>query len=720
MADAIQIQAPDGSLIEFPAGTSDATITSVMAREFGGPKAPKAAATPEASNPSNPQMTVDGLGNPIALDLSKPDAAPNLSAGEKTMRAIGAVDSGVRAVANGIPFMDRFAAGMGALTGIGGERGDYAGNLAKQRAEDQRLAEAAPIANTAAHLVGGAMLPLGAIGAAAKGGGLLAKTLLGAGTGGAFGAAQGVSDAPDLTNASDAALHAGKGAVVGSVIGGVLPATGKAIGAGYNAIADALIGAEGMSRPAARHLTNALAADTPAAVRSRLDELGPDAMLADAGPAFLGKTQGAVLNSDEARSIGVGALNARNDATNRRIMGDVDRALGPAEDPQTVTNTIRAHRSAVDNANYPAALNAAPDVQTAPILAQLDYMIPRAVGMERRALTSLRGMMMTTERRPLVDAAGHPQYDNLGRPRFEEIPVNQQDAEVLHKVKQELDNVIQYDAPGLGIPAGAVSRQQGALRMMRGQLNEALEQQVPGYANANRQSAALARRGDAVEAGTQYLGSGKTTPSPERFAGEFGQLEPGEQIAFAKGSRGNIDRLLGTKANDLQALKGELQGEGGWNTAKIATVHGQDAADDLMASVERNAKFRDTHNKVVENSQTAQRRAAAENMKPEVPGEMQLITPQTTGIGLLSAGAKKAANWLINGMRADPTAQYGEMARILTSQGSARDRHLDALATSLLSRDTNRAAAPAIGNRAALAAALLENEYLRDRTGTHR
>ncbi|PAY07190.1 hypothetical protein CK489_15430 [Bradyrhizobium sp. UFLA03-84] len=718
MAGAIQIKAPDGSIVEFPAGTADATITSVMAREFGGPKAPKAGPTP-APTTGEDVPAYDAMGN--ATGMTTQAVAPSqMSYGDQMGHTLGAVDSGVRAVANGIPFMDRFAAGMGALTGIGGERGDYSGNLEKQRAEDQRLAEAAPIANTAAHLVGGAMLPLGAVGAAAKGTGLLAKTLLGAGTGGAFGAAQGLSDTPDLTNITDAAGHAGKGAVVGTVIGGVLPATGKAIGAGYNAIADALIGAEGMSRPAARHLTSALAADTPAAVRGRLGDLGPDAMLADAGPAFLGKTQGAVLNSDEARSIGVGALNARNDATNRRIMGDVNRAMGPAEDPQTVTNAIRARRAEVDNVNYPAALNGAPDVQTAPILAQLDYMIPRAVGMERRALTNLRGMMMTTERRPLVDAAGHPQFDNLGHPRFEEIPVNQRDADVLHKVKQELDNVIQYDAPGLGIPAGAVARQQGALRMMRGQLNEALEQQVPGYANANRQSASLARRGDAVEAGTQYLGSGKTTPSPQRFADEFGQLEPGEQIAFAKGSRGNIDRVLGTKANDLQALRGELQGEGGWNTAKIATVHGQDAADELAASVDRNLKFRDTHNKVVENSQTAQRRAAAENMKPEPPGEMQLITPQTTGIGLISAGAKKAANWAINGMRPDPTAQYGEMARILTAQGAARDRHLDALATSLLSRDANRAAAPAIGNRAALAAALLENEYLRDRTGTRR
>jgi hypothetical protein len=78
---------------------------------------------------------------------------------------------------------------------------------------------------------------------------------------------------------------------------------------------------------------------------------------------------------------------------------------------------------------------------------------------------------------------------------------------------------------------------------------------VQGYMEANRQSAGLARRADAVELGTQYLGNGKTTASPVRFEHEFTQLTPGEQIAFAKGSWGEIERKLGTKANDLQALR---------------------------------------------------------------------------------------------------------------------------------------------------------------------
>jgi hypothetical protein len=704
--DAIHVQAPDGSVIQFPAGTPDATINDVMSREYGN--------TPRASN-AQAEMKLPSA----HLDMSGGDPVATPDPNDNTwLPTPHEVDNAVRSIGNGIPFMDRIAAAGGAATGVGGTFGDYSGNLERERARNKALEEAAPLASTAAHVVGGALIPMGAIGAAARGTGLLAKSLMSAGTGAAIGGAQGLSDTQDLTNVPDAAWNTGKGALVGGTIGGVIPAAGNIIGKGYNALADALIRPEGISRGASRHLVPALMADTVPAVQQRIGQLGNDAMLADAGPAFLGKAQGATLNSDEGRSILGNALTGRNEGTNQRIMGDVNRALGPAEDPQTVTNAILEHRTNVDRRAYPAALGNAPDVQTAPILQQIDYMIPRSVGMERRALTNLREMMMTTERRPLLDAQGHPQYDNLGNERFREVPVSQNDAEVLHKIKGELDNVIEYDAPGLGVPAAALTRQQGALKHLRGELNGALEDQVPGYLEANRQSAALARRGTAVDLGTQYLGSGKTTASPGRFADEFTRLEPGEQIAFAKGSRGNIERVLGTKANDLQALRGELQGEGGWNTDKIATVHGQPAADELAGSVDRNLKFRDTYNKVVENSQTAQRQAAARAMKPEPSSETPFFGPSSTLIGMASTAGKKTANALINSMRPDSTKSFGEVARILSAQGPERDRHLAALVDALGRHSANAQAAGPIGNRAALAAALLGNEYLHGRSGT--
>jgi hypothetical protein len=683
MADPIHIQAPDGSIIEFPAGTADSVITSVMAQNYGGPSQP--AASPQSA--AQPKGTLQSIRE--------------------------AIHAPTRAVENGL-FMglgDRIRAGMGAIIGDG----SYSGNLADEQRQSDQFRSDHPIVAPVLEGVGNAAAPLGAIGAASKATSFGGKFLAGAGAGGVIGGAQGALSSRDYTDLPQTAKDAGTGAIIGGGIGGGIPIAGRAIGAGYQSIVNAIMGKpDGISRGASRHLIDAITADTPAAVKSRVAELGPDATLADAGPALLGKAQGASLNSDEGRSVLQSALTARNEGTNQRIMGDVNRALGPAEDPQTVTNAITAHRSAVDIAAYPAALDNAPSVQTAPILRQLEDMIPRSVGSEQKALTNLRDMMMTTERRPLLDAAGHPQYDNLGRQRFTDIPVSQNNADVLHKIKQELDNVIQYDAPGLGVPAGALTRQQGALKNMRGQLNSALEDQVPGYLEANRQSAALARRGQAVDLGTQYLGSGKTTASPERFANEFRQLEPGERIAFAKGSRGEIERQLGTKANDLQALRAALQGEGGWNTAKLATVHGADAADQLIGTVNRNLKFRDTYNKVVENSQTAQRQAAASAMKPVPPGEVPLINPNMSATGFALAGGKKLLNVGLNAVRPDPTRSFGELAKVLSAQGPQRDKHLQDIIDAITRRQRTSAKAPVVGDRAALAAAILGNAYLQN------
>lgn len=624
-----------------------------------------------------------------------------------------AIHGPTRALENGL-FMglgDRIRAGMGAAIGAG----TYGGNLADEQKQSDQFRSDHPITAPVLEGVGGAAAPLGAIGAAAKATSLGGKFLLGAGAGGAIGGVQGALSSRDYTDIPQTAKGAATGAIIGGGIGGSIPIAGRAIGSGYQAIANAIMGKpKGISRDASRHLIDAITADTPSAVQARTAQLGPDATLADAGPALLGKAQGASLNSDEGRSVLQTALANRNTGTNARIMSDVNRALGPAEDPQTVTNAITAHRSAVDNAAYPAALDNGPGVQTAPILQQLQDMIPRSVGSEKKALTNLQDMMMKTETRPVLDSAGYPQYDNLGRPKYQKVKVSQNDPSVLHKVKQELDNVIEYDAPGLGVPAGALTRQQGALKNMRGQVNDALEQQVPGYLEANRQSAALARRGQAVDLGTKYLGAGKTTASPERFSTEFNQLQPGEQIAFAKGSRGNIERVLGTKANDLQALRSELQGEGGWNTAKIAAVHGQDAADQLVGTVDRNLKFRDTYNKVVENSQTAQRQAAANAMKPVPPGEVPLINPNMSATGFALAGAKKVLNAGYNAVRPDVTRSFGELAKVLSAQGPQRDKHLQDIVDAITRRRGIASSSPAVGDRAAIAAAILGNAYLQN------
>jgi hypothetical protein len=145
-------------------------------------------------------------------------------------------------------------------------------------------------------------------------------------------------------------------------------------------------------------------------------------------------------------------------------------------------------------------------------------------------------------------------------------------------------------------------------------------------------------------------------------------------------------------------------------------VHGQPAADELVGSVDRNLKFRDTYNKVVENSQTAQRQAAARAMKPEPSSETPLFGPASTMTGISTTIAKKGAQGVFNAVtRSDPTRHYGEVARALSEQGAARDKRIMAIVDALKGREANAAAAPQVGNTAALLSAIAAGGYLRSR-----
>lgn len=645
-----------------------------------------------------------------------PFAASPADGGDKP----GLLSQAARALRMGLPFGDRMVAAEKTYLPewAGGNGQDYAANLASERAGDQQLRTDHPFAAGMGAAIGGMAVPLGAAGAAGRAATLGTKALAGAGAGAVIGGVQGASDSPDLTNGPDTLKHVATGAALGFGMGGAVPVLGRGIGATYNAGADALLGnASGISRAAQRHLLPALAADGVPQVQGEMSRLGDSAMLADAGPALLGKAQGASLNSDDARTKLANALLGRSKGANARLNADVNSALGPAEDPQLVTNGILTHRSAVDAQNYEPALQNAPAVDTTGVAATVGKALNDAIPgtMEHKALTNVRQMLMDEREVPILNASGRPILDQSGKPVMQLQPVPRDNASQLHKLKGELDNVIEYDAPGLGVPAGAMQRQQGALKMVRGHLNDALENQVPGYAEANAQSSALAKRAEAVETGTSLLDSGKTAMTPQRLDLTYGAMQPGERAALAKGLRGEIGRVLDTKANDVVAGRNIVKGEGDWNRARMSTVFGDEPTNQVIGAVDREGQFANTYNKVVENSQTAQRQAAARAMKPEPSSETPLFNPNMTLSGLGATLAKKGANAALNAFRPDPTRAYGEVASILSAQGSDRERYARALADALSRRDQNAAVAPAVGDRGALLAAMLAGGAYRAR-----
>jgi hypothetical protein len=364
---------PDGSTFSFPDGTPQEVVRGALAKHYGW------------------------------SDGATPRGVPSGSAPED--KGALSVDNVVRSLANGITFggADRLAAFLGSKTGVGGEAGDYEGNLVKQRDLTNAYATEHPIANAAGNVVGnvGGMAAAATIPGVAAALPDAAPTMLGkigqgAAGGSAIGAVQGVNDAPDWSNVGDTVNAAAKGAGLGAAFGFGAPILARGVGKSYSALADALRGyGGGLSRPAGKVLAQGLSEAAPGEVDSALQTLGPDAMLVDAAPSLLGKGQGALGNSAEARNILASALKAREAGAPTRLAADTNENFGTAVSPTSATRDILDHRATLDAQNYGAALDqGAPAVDAQPVVDLIDDHLKTAVGEQKKALTRLRAEIM--------------------------------------------------------------------------------------------------------------------------------------------------------------------------------------------------------------------------------------------------------------------------------------------------------------------------------------
>lgn len=198
---------------------------------------PASIPTKGAIEPYDPSMA-DQVGQRLY------DAGRNVGLPVSQMRRDAAsLDAGVRGAADTASFglADEFAAGMGSLTGIGGERGNFSGNLELQRAVDERDAELNPIARGAGQIAGGVGNAVGlarnglslSANAAQAGKGWFARMMGGAADGGLAAGAYGAGSGDGLADRASKAVDYIPAGVVGGA-GGELIATG--LGAAYRTV----------------------------------------------------------------------------------------------------------------------------------------------------------------------------------------------------------------------------------------------------------------------------------------------------------------------------------------------------------------------------------------------------------------------------------------------------------------------------------------------------
>ncbi|MCJ2101185.1 hypothetical protein MKK82_20420, partial [Methylobacterium sp. E-046] len=319
----------------------------------------------------------------------------------ETGRETGALNAAARGFVDGIPVAGPYILGGidradAALRSYQGGTG-YGDELQKAQAYGADVKAAHPYANTAGEIAGGiaGTAPLIAAAPAAFGagtGGLIGRSLISAASGSGLGAA-------DAAVRSDGDLNAvGRGAVIGGAFGGAAPAAGAAVGAGirkfYGMLGDALGPSSGFT-PAATRILAEDAANSGGVpqIRSRMGELGSDAMLLDASPSFQGQAQGLAVRPETRQAV-TAPIVSRAEGMTDRLATDINGAFGPAISPQAATNTFAAMRQ-VPNQSIGDAVRGAGPIDTTDVLTNLADRLRTAEGPQRAALNQARGMLMT-------------------------------------------------------------------------------------------------------------------------------------------------------------------------------------------------------------------------------------------------------------------------------------------------------------------------------------
>lgn len=519
----------------------------------------------------------------------------------------GADEFAAAADATAGPLVDRLTPSGTSQAPSWSER--YDENLAGERAQDKAYDDAYPAWSTTGKLVGGvggalATLPRWLL----SGAGLVRSAATGAGLGGVGGFLEGEGGLENrLTSAAT-------GAGVGGALGAALPPVAGVVGTAARTIAESPAGravADKVVAPGMRMAADALDAISPkvkpaslsaaapeggsplpgdnlltsgadwlragvptgskildeaaerriagalqrggmdaTALRARLDELGPGAMIADIDPMAtrLGRT--AFISPGQAPRIISEAMDARNRQTGERIGNSVRESFGDTNPAVLEAERLRGQRAGEGVRNYAEAVGPDAPYTVSPEMRQIMQETP-----------AIREVMDRIEQ----DAA------RMGR---QLTP-----AQVAHRVKQQL----QADTDAAFSSGRAINKED--VRDVGERWRKALHEANPAIKQADEAWQAGSQSIDALELGRQFMrqGTGETADavSPAVLADRIPRMSAEEAQAFLAGA---ADTLYG-KANSGMRPARQVAAALDENQnlrSKLVSMLGQDNANRLF------------------------------------------------------------------------------------------------------------------------------------------
>lgn len=634
---AIEIEAPDGSIVEFPDGTDDATIERAMQQTFTQSR-------PRQFVPSNAPRSaydeVSGVASRVRNFLPGTDELQGAikGAGSALQGFMDPSSGGVSVLdtADGVSMQERLQGAQG------GYQQGYGREVERERDQRRDFAERRPMTSLGIDLAGG-IATAGAIAApaaaavGARGGNLLARSGAAAAAGGAYGGVYGFASEGNLAQRGQNALING---TVGAATGAAFPVAGRAMStrAGLLRTPAAMAGGAAAGGTAGGAIGYSMG-QTP---EERAQLAGEFATIGAAGGA------GLPIVAPAARQIGRTAGPAFNrllaDRSGMAPVGSMGRP--PAQPPQRPTGGAPTVREEVDTAleRMAARRRLTPDkleeiAQEAeatgrnPLAAQ----VLGEPGLQRlQTNTSLPGQS-AQRAREVIDAqrggqvprissdidelfgtqtrqgaqqgidntyeALAPQYNQiLSQTRLSPQATARIDDALSFIPEREIDTVTaaagriaKYDGltfdtlppaqryhylkMGIGQRIEGMGREglegveRQRLTQALGRFRGRLEDAVPGYKDLNGQWMDNAQSADALKWADEFFAGGKNAMRPEEIAAEFKDMSPAQQQAA----------LVSIRTRMLQTV--EERGRTGVRSTNVADPFLSQGFDNRMRAI---------------------------------------------------------------------------------------------------------------------------------------
>lgn len=545
MAD-ITVTGPDGSRYTFPQGTPLETIQTVMRQRYSGPEYMQPAPPPgevihdvggRSYVSDRPDITVDRSG--MSLEGAQRSAAALRQRAESR-------DSGVSAFARGL--MPAFqgvtmSAGDEIVSGVAGARSflsgdgfqpgyDYAQEVQRQELDRERTEN--PVRSAVTQIGGGigtgiALAPL--MPATALGQGRLATQMAASGAiGTAGGAVEGFMAGSGV---DDRIEKAGAGALLGGMIGAAAPVAFGAIREGGRRLMDAAttdrqLARQGLTRPAAEMVRRPLEADLAGGGADYIRRAGPEAMIADAGPATRGVVDTAIQRGGAASTPVMRAVDARVDNAFRSLTQQMDNTLGSPRGILQIEQGVRQGTSAARHGAYDAAYQA-PINYASQAGRALEGLQSRITGDVLNEANTLMRLLGHQSRQILADVADD------GTVTFRRMPDVLQWDFIKRGLESRARALDGQGAMGGQTPMGR------ALNDLAGEVRDALGEAVPAYRTALDTAREPIQQIQGLRIGYDAL---KPSVTRSEFVAEMARQGPATRAAIRAGMREYIDDVL--------------------------------------------------------------------------------------------------------------------------------------------------------------------------------